>query len=92
MATRERCEPQTTAEARAAAALTEGLRDEFPRGIAQPALRALANARLTSLQRLTLVTERELLAMHGMGPKALRLLRDAMQLRGLRFKTTTDAA
>jgi hypothetical protein len=58
----------------------------FPKGVSQPALRALASRQLTSLDSLTSVTEQELLAMHGMGPKAVRILRDAMQLRGLTFR------
>ncbi len=58
----------------------------FPRAVAAPALRALAAARLMTLTDLATVSERELLTMHGMGPKAVRILRDAMQLRGLTFK------
>jgi hypothetical protein len=68
------------------AALAESMRDAFPRGVGQPALRALAARRLLTLEQLTTVTETELLAMHGMGPKALRILRDAMQLRGLSLR------
>lgn len=58
----------------------------FPPGVAAPALRALAAAQLTTLNDLATVTERDLLAMHGLGPKAVRILRDAMQLRGITFK------
>jgi hypothetical protein len=68
------------------AALAESMRDAFPRGVGQPALRALAARRLLTMEQLTTVTETELLAMHGMGPKAVRILRDAMQLRGLSLR------
>jgi hypothetical protein len=66
--------------------MTDPFQSEFPRGMGQPALRALAARQLTSLDHLTTVTEQELLGMHGIGPKAVRILRDAMSLRGLRFR------
>ncbi len=59
------------------------MRDAFPRGLAAPALHALAGAGLTTLEHVATVTETELLSMHGMGPKAVRILRDALRLRGL---------
>jgi hypothetical protein len=69
-----------------AKAMTEPQRAEFPKGIGEPARQALAIRQLTSLAHLTSVTESELLGMHGIGPKAVRILRDAMSLRGLAFK------
>jgi predicted flap endonuclease-1-like 5' DNA nuclease len=69
------------------AASPEAVRRAFPPGIGAPALRALAAVGLTSLQQLVTLRERELLAMHGLGPKAVRILRDAMHLRGLAFKS-----
>jgi hypothetical protein len=62
------------------------MREAFPRGLGGPALRALAAAGLTSLEQVTSVTEAGLLRMHGMGPKAVRILRDALQLRGLTLR------
>lgn len=59
------------------------MRDTFPPGLGAPALRALAEAGLTTLERVASATESELLAMHGLGPKAVRMLRDALRLRGL---------
>ena len=44
---------------------------DFPSGLSQPALRALAGAGLTSLQTLTRVSEAELKQLHGMGPKGI---------------------
>ncbi len=77
-------DPAKRAEANAS---TATIREQFPRGVAEPALRALLAAGLTRLEHLTTVTERELLAKHGMGPKAVRILGDALKLRGWSFKS-----
>ena len=53
--------------------------------IAAPALRALRNAGYTHLEPFTTVTEKELAGLHGMGPKGLRLLREALTAAGLSF-------
>jgi len=58
---------------------------DFPPGVAQPALRALFGAGYTRLAQLTKVTEADLMALHGMGPKALRLIKAALKARGLAF-------
>lgn len=57
----------------------------FPAGIAQPALRALSGAGYTRLEQLTKVSEAELKKLHGMGPKALEQLRQALAAKGLSF-------
>jgi hypothetical protein len=54
--------------------------------LAAPALRALTGAGYTRLEHLTEVTESELLKLHGMGPKAIRTLRDALAARELSFR------
>jgi DNA-directed RNA polymerase alpha subunit len=59
--------------------------DDFPSGISNPARRALANAGYDRLDQLTSVTAADLGRLHGMGPKALRLLREALHDRGLSF-------
>lgn len=59
--------------------------DGFPEGLARPALRALANAGFTRLDDLTGVREEDLLALHGMGPKAIEVLRGALRERGQSF-------
>ena len=61
--------------------------DALPR-IGAPATRALAAAGITTLPQVSALTEAELLAMHGVGPKAIRLLREAMAERGLTFADT----
>ncbi len=58
---------------------------DFPRGLAQPALRALASGGYRTLDQLTRVTERELGRLHGMGPDALSKLRHALAARRQSF-------
>jgi DNA-directed RNA polymerase alpha subunit len=58
---------------------------DFPRGLSQPALRALASAGITRLEQVTRRTEAELLALHGMGPKGIRVLKEALAARGETF-------
>lgn len=57
---------------------------DFPKTSA-PAQRALTEAGYSRLKQLTRVTEAELARLHGMGPKALRILREALEARGLSF-------
>ncbi len=58
----------------------------FPR-IGAPATRALAAVGYVSLDQLANATESEIALLHGMGPKAIRLLRDALAERGLAFRS-----
>jgi hypothetical protein len=60
--------------------------DELPSGLAAPARRALAGAGLTRLDLLARTSESELAALHGMGPKAIETLREALAERGLSFR------
>ncbi|NJK43537.1 MAG: DNA-binding protein [Pleurocapsa sp. SU_196_0] len=50
-----------------------------------PARRALASAGFTRLEDLTRVSEAELSKLHGMGPKAVHLLRETLEAKGLSF-------
>jgi hypothetical protein len=63
----------------------EPTESDLPRAIGQPAMRAFALAGLTRLEHFTRVGERELLAMHGVGPKAIEVLRRALADRGQTF-------
>jgi uncharacterized protein YdhG (YjbR/CyaY superfamily) len=54
--------------------------------IGAPATRALEIAGYTNLKQLTRVTEAEIVQLHGMGPKALGILREALKAEGLSFK------
>lgn len=64
---------------------------DFPAGIGKPATRALAGAGYTTLNQLSRVTESELLKLHGMGPKALGIIRSALHAKGLSFADTDKA-
>jgi len=55
----------------------------LPRSIGAPATRALTVAGYTELSQLTGVPAAELAKLHGVGPKALRLLQEALQERGM---------
>jgi DNA-directed RNA polymerase alpha subunit len=60
---------------------------EFPK-LAAPALRALANAKITSLKQLTKFSEAEIMALHGIGNNAMATLIEALKKNSLSFKTT----
>ena len=57
----------------------------FPAGLARPARRALAAAGISRLEQLTELSETELIKLHGIGPKALLVIKGAMEDRGLSF-------
>jgi hypothetical protein len=58
---------------------------DLPAGLAKPAQRALANAGYTRLKDFAKLSEDEVKKLHGMGPKALTLIRDALRANGLSF-------
>jgi hypothetical protein len=51
----------------------------LPKNIGAPATRALTAAGYTSLYQLANVPASELRKLHGVGPKALRLLQEALE-------------
>ena len=55
----------------------------FPRGIGRPATGALLAAGYTDLTQLDGMADKDLLRMHGVGPKAVAVLREALAERGL---------
>ncbi len=57
----------------------------WPAGVGKPAQRALAGAGYTRLEQLTKARESDLLKLHGMGPKAMGVLKNALSERGLSF-------
>jgi hypothetical protein len=59
-------------------------RDGLPK-IGAPATRALAAAGYTRLSQLSKVSETDLAKLHGVGPKAIRILREALAGAGLSF-------
>jgi hypothetical protein len=56
--------------------------DSLPAGLSAPAVRALAGAGYTSLTQLAGVKAAELGKLHGMGPKAIRIVQEALRQRG----------
>ncbi|MFO6451437.1 MULTISPECIES: hypothetical protein [unclassified Aeromicrobium] len=59
---------------------------DLPTSIGRPATGALHAVGITTLAQVAERSEREVLALHGVGPKAVRLLREALSDRGLRFR------
>ena len=59
--------------------------DDLPTSIGRPALGALRAAGIDRLSEVARRREEELLALHGVGPKAVRLLRAKLAERGLRL-------
>jgi len=59
---------------------------DLPAGIGKPALRALLGAGLKTLEQVAQRTEPELLALHGVGPKAVRTLSEALEQRGIALR------
>jgi hypothetical protein len=60
--------------------------DDLPR-IGAPATRALAAIGVTQLSQLVDHSEGELLALHGFGPRALRIVNEALDAAGLSLRT-----
>jgi hypothetical protein len=63
---------------------------DLPQAIGGPARRALALAGYTRLEQLAGASEQELLALHGVGPKAVQLLREELAARGLGFAPNAE--
>ena len=61
----------------------------FPKGFAQPAVRALASVGVTRFEQAAKFTERELAALHGMGPKALAAIKAALADQSMSFAPET---
>lgn len=59
----------------------------LPKSIGRPATRALLAAGIGSLDEVARRSESELLGLHGVGPKAARLLRESLAEHGLAFKS-----
>ncbi len=68
---------------------TEKFETEFPRGIGRPATSALIGSGYTRYDQLTAITANDLLRLHGVGPKAVRILEAELASRGLSFAAVT---
>ena len=60
---------------------------EFMTILSAPARRALENAGINSVEKLSAYTEKQILHLHGMGPASLPLLRVALKEAQLSFKS-----
>ncbi|MCU0466779.1 MAG: DNA-binding protein [Anaerolineae bacterium] len=58
----------------------------WPKSIGRPATNALTEAGYTHLEQLTQISEKDLLKLHGVGPRAVGILRQLLVERGLSFK------
>jgi len=58
---------------------------DFPKSIGNPATNALLAAGYTRLEQLTQVREADILRLHGVGPKAIKILRETLAAKGLSF-------
>lgn len=75
-----RAPKRLAAEYAAAATVEPG--DALPASIGRPATRALHAAGLTSLEMVASRSEAELLALHGVGPRAVRILAETLAEQG----------
>ena len=64
----------------------------LPEKLSAPVRRALAMAEITTLETLASYSEKEILALHGIGPRALPVLYAALQSVGLAFRREEVAA
>lgn len=58
----------------------------FPAGLSQPSLRALAHAGIADLKAMAKWTETDLLKLHGLGPKTIKIVKPALAAHGLAFR------
>jgi predicted flap endonuclease-1-like 5' DNA nuclease len=61
---------------------------DLPNEIGKTAARELSVNGITSLKEVAAHTEKELLAIHGVGPKAIRILGETLAQKGLAFKSS----
>ncbi len=64
---------------------TKNPQSDLP-NIGAPATRALAHEGYTTLKQMTKVSEAELAQLHGVGPRAIRILNEALRAKGWSFK------
>jgi DNA-directed RNA polymerase alpha subunit len=63
---------------------------EFAGIVSRPAQRALEAAGYARLEELAHVSEKDLLALHGFGPKGIRMLNAELARRGLAIGSALD--
>lgn len=60
---------------------------DWQRHLSRPAQRALINAGYQTLQQCATASAAELLALHGMGPKGIRILQQLLAAEGLSLRS-----
>jgi len=65
-------------------------KDNFLVLIGAPARRALENEGITSLEKLSTYSEKDLLSLHGFGKSSIPKLNDALKNAGLAFKKNNE--
>ncbi|MEP7103084.1 MAG: DNA-binding protein [Candidatus Dojkabacteria bacterium] len=58
----------------------------FPKGVGAPAIRALASVGVSKVEQLVKFREVQLKGLHGIGPKALGVLKAELKSKGLSLK------
>jgi hypothetical protein len=56
--------------------------------ISQPAQRALKSVSISKLEHFKKFTEKEIVTLHGMGPKALGIIKKALRTQRISFKSS----
>ncbi len=62
-------------------------KDNFLSLLVAPARRAIENKGIKSLKELSTYSEAEILELHGMGKSSIPILKMALELEGLKFRT-----
>jgi hypothetical protein len=70
----------------AAQAGADSPRGDLPAGIGRPATQTLFGVGVTTLEQVARHSRAELLALHGVGPKAVCVLAEALEQRGLALR------
>lgn len=78
--------PKRLAAAQAAAESVEPGAGDLPAAIGRPATRALHAAGIATLDDVAARSEADLLALHGIGPRAIRILNEALAQRGMTLR------
>lgn len=77
-----RAPKRLAAQVAAADTAAAGEVGDLPKAIGNPTTQALIGAGITTLAQVAELTEAELLAVHGVGPKTVRLLGEALHATG----------
>jgi hypothetical protein len=75
--------PTTVANTKTSSGAAHADLPDWPLQLSAPARRALAREGLTTLAALTQLTKSELMALHGIGPNAVKTLESALRQKGL---------